>query len=186
VLRRGDSTLAAVLYELGVSLGRLGRYSEASAQLRRAEAITVDVYGSEHVYVSFIVAARADVLMMQSRWREAAALYERALPVFERSEGTQEVLASGRANRCLAYIELHQPRRALAELEHLALVSAPPEVRPIIEFALARALWDTRGDHQRAHALAGHALAGLQAIADARREDVSQIERWLTNHRTAD
>ena len=184
VLARDDLLFAALGYEFGVSLGRAGHPAEADAQLRRAEAITAKAYGRDHVYVMFVLAARADVLMLQGRWHDALALYDRALPVFARSQGTAEVLASAAASRSRAYLELHQPMRALPELEQLTRSrdQNPPDVRAAVDFTLARALWTTGGDRGRAIALASHALADLAQIADTRRDDLEEIRRWLADH----
>ena len=58
-----------------------------------------------------------------------------------------------------------------------------PDVRIAIQFSLARALWNTGGDRARAHELATHAFSGAQTIADASRDDLAQMQRWLASHR---
>jgi hypothetical protein len=185
VLSPDDPSMAATRYDLGIRLRRLGHFAEARAQLLRAEAIVIKVFGSDHVYVAFVVAQRADLLMLQSRWADAAALYDRVIPRFEASQGAAEPLATSIANRCRASLEMHQPPRGLPQLEQLARTvdAYPREIRVVIEFALARALWDTGGDRKRARELAAQALADIHKVADARRDDVAQIERWLASHR---
>jgi tetratricopeptide (TPR) repeat protein len=184
ILSADDGRLAGVGYELGITLGRAGRYAEALARLRRAEALTAKIYGPEHVYVAFVVAARADVLMLESRWRDAVTLYDRVIPVFAVSQGTEDVLAGALANRCRAHVELHQPGRALPPLERLArdLLERPADVRVVVQFTLARALSQTGGDGARAYQLATEAAAEIRLIADARREDVAHVEHWLATH----
>jgi hypothetical protein len=143
------------------------------------------VLGPRHVRVMVAIAARADVLMLQSRWREAAALYESVLPVLEAAPGTRFDVADFTCKLSRAYVELHRPARALDRLERQArtLDALSPDLRVAVEFALARALWDSRGDRKRAHELAVRASGEIRAIADAPREDVVEIERWLASHR---
>jgi tetratricopeptide (TPR) repeat protein/predicted Ser/Thr protein kinase len=177
--------LADPLIELGLTLGRLGRYAEANAQLARAEAITAKALGPDHVRVMTAVIARGDLLMMQARWREAAAIYEHALPILEKSQGAGDALPGTWSSLCRAYVELQEPARAMAPLERLAnkLGEQPPDVRIAIQFTLARALWDTGGDHARAHELATQAFTAAQTVAGARRDDIAQMKRWLANRR---
>jgi hypothetical protein len=131
------------------------------------------------------VIARGDLLMMQSRWRDAAAFYEHAIPILEKSQGAGDALASTVSSLCRVHVELQQPARALAPLERLAskLGEQPPDVRIAIQFTLARALWDTGGDRLRAHELATQALTAAQTLAGARRDDLAHMKQWLANHR---
>jgi serine/threonine-protein kinase len=177
--------LADPLVELGLALGHLGRYAEADEQLARAEAITARTLGPDHVRVMPAVLARGDLLMLQSRWQDAAAIYERAIPVLEKSQGAGDALASAVSSLCRVRVELQEPARALAPLERLAskLGEQPADVRIAIQFSLARALWNTGGDRARARELATHAFTGARTIADASRDDLAQMQRWLASHR---
>jgi serine/threonine-protein kinase len=172
------------LIGFGIALGRVGRHAEADAQLRRAEAILTKQFGPAHVEVLNVRAARGDLLMQQARWREAKALYEQIVPALSTSQGAGS-LPSARANLARAYVELHQPARALPSLEQLAhnLDALPPRARADIELSLARALWDSGGDRARARALGEDALRTLTAAGDTAAIELTQIKRWLASHR---
>jgi hypothetical protein len=122
--------------------------------------------------------------MAQSHWSEAAALYESALPILEKAPDTDVYVATVAAHLGLAYVELHQPARALALFHRLARALHDPssDVRVVIDFATARASWDTGGDRAQAHELAARALIAIGGIPAARRADIAQIERWLASH----
>jgi predicted Zn-dependent protease len=125
------------------------------------------------------------MLISQSRWRQAAARYERVVPVFEVAQGSDDGRQEARVNLARAYIELRQPVRALEVLEPLVhqLDEQPWQWRGDIRFMLARALWDSGRDHTRAHELATIARPELVRAAKAR--EVENLDRWLASHRTS-
>jgi tetratricopeptide (TPR) repeat protein len=174
--------LIDMLVGLGLTLGQLGRHAEADEQLRRAEAVAIKAFGADHARVMSVVAARGELRMLQSRWRDAVALYESAIPVLEKSRGRRVALAGAWSGLCRAYVELQQPDRALTPLERLAskLDELDRGNRTTVEFTLARALWLTGGDRKRARALAEHALTVDRAEAGI--YDTAEIRRWLTSH----
>jgi tetratricopeptide (TPR) repeat protein len=182
----GHIELGGAFFELGITLGMLDRHAEADDFLRRAEAIATKALGPECVLVMWAKIARGDVFMRQSRWAAAAALYEHALPILEKSPGTAETSAGAVAHLGQAYVELHRPARARALLEPLAstLNHQRPEIRTVAEFALARAQWDTGGDRVQARELASRARADIRVAVTSRRQDITQIERWLAGHPT--
>jgi tetratricopeptide (TPR) repeat protein len=132
-----------------------------------------------------MTAAVGDSLTLQSRWHDAAQRYEEAIPALHSQPGNPERLAFATANLARIHVELGRPARALASLEQLAnkLDAQPPQLRPLIELTLARALWDTGGDRQRACQLAGRARASASTIAGVSRRDLDAIERWPASHR---
>jgi len=88
--------------------------TEARARRAAEERARGEALGADHVRVMSAVIAHGDVLMLQSRWPDAAALYERAIPILEKSQGAGDALASALSSLCRAYVELQQPVRALA------------------------------------------------------------------------
>ncbi len=174
-----------MLLDLAIRLGHLGRYAEARDQIDRAEAILSKAYGRGSVQVTLVRVARADLLVRQSQWRDAAVLYEQAIPVLEKAQTAPRELTSAVTNLERAYLELHQPARGMTRLEQLAskLDDVRPNQRVAVELVLARAVWDTGGDRTRARALASDALADLKRIDGTHHEELAQIERWLAGHR---
>jgi eukaryotic-like serine/threonine-protein kinase len=168
----------------GIDLGRVGRHAEADAQLGRAEAILAKQFGPAHVEVLNVRVARGDLLMRQARWRDARALYEQVLPALSTSQGAGS-LPSARSNLARAYVELHQPARALPSLEQLArnLGALPAHARADIQLTLARALWDSGGDRVRARALGEDALRTLTDAVSPAAIEIAQIKSWLASHR---
>ena len=181
---REHPNLGAMLVDLGAVLGHAGRYAEAADHMRRGEAILRKAHGPRSFQVMLALIERGNLLIRQSRWRDAVALYQQALPELERTQLARKELTTATINRELAFIELRQPARGLPPLEHLAarLDDLRPDLRAAAEFTLARALWDTGGDRRRACALATHALGGINQLDGIHRDDAAPIERWLASH----
>jgi hypothetical protein len=118
-------------------------------------------------------------------WREAALVYERVLAALDKIPGASADVANITCNLARVAVELHQPGRALPSLERIArtLETLPPPLRASVEFALADARWASGQDRRRALDLARHALAALQQIPGDHHDELSQIERWLAEHR---
>jgi serine/threonine protein kinase/tetratricopeptide (TPR) repeat protein len=169
-------------FYLATDLGQLGQLDASDALFARVEALATRRLGADHVFTAAAIGARGELLMKRGRWREAAARYERAIPILAAAQGTGDDLASARAGLGAAYLELGQPARALAVLEQIALDAPPPDVRGQAELALARAVWDSGGDRARARGFAQRARADLAASPASRPEDVAQTERWLASH----
>jgi tetratricopeptide (TPR) repeat protein len=180
-----DILLLGPVLELGLVEARLGRFAEADGHLRHAIAIAGKALGNDHPDAMLPVTALGDSFLLQSRWADAARCYEQAIGVFQKQPGAREDLADAEVHLARVHVELHQPARALASLERLAaeLDKRPPELRPMIELTLARALWDSGGDRQRACKLGHQALAHSKQALGVSRDEVAQIERWMSSHR---
>jgi tetratricopeptide (TPR) repeat protein len=178
-------TFAEHLVGLGLSLARLGRFAEADEPLRRAEAIFTKLHGADHITVLRVRVVRGDILTAQSRWRESARLYERLLPLLVKAQGVGDSLTALRLNLAWAYLELHQPSRAVPLVEPLVDDKGEtPGARGVARFTLARALWDGGGSRQRALALGEGARAELAATGGGFVDELGQLDRWLATHRT--
>ena len=176
-----NPAFAQQLVNLAINLSRLGNHAEADQQFARAEAILTKLNGPDHASVAFVRLSRGDDLMRQSKWRDAAALYERILPVLATAQGSGQALTGARTNLTLAYLELHQATRALQIIELTANASREamsPANAGSIDFIHARALWDSGRDRKRAHELAVTARTELAASPD----DVKEIDAWLARH----
>ncbi len=166
------------------SLDHAGKYDEADAALSRAQAIATKALGPDHPYAILPMIARGHLRMARSQWRDAAALYTRAIPALENVQGHHGDRAAAIANLASADVELGQPARALALIAPLVeeLDNLPVGIRSLVNFTRARARWDGGFDRRDARALATLALADLQAHAAARHGEAEQIERWLAHH----
>jgi tetratricopeptide (TPR) repeat protein/predicted Ser/Thr protein kinase len=178
-------TYAGQLTGFALDLIRAGHYAEAYAPLDRAEAIYLKVYGPRHFEIGRVRVLRGEVLMRQARWKDAAALFERTLPLVADSPVAGETLIGAQVNLAKAYVELGRPAKAIPILDRLAagIDRLPPHGRVALEFTLAQALWSSGRDRKRARTLAAHALAAYREIEGAPPDQIAEIERWLARHR---
>jgi hypothetical protein len=84
-----------------------------------------------------------------------------------------------------AYFNLGQIREAIPRLEEAGklLESARPSLLAANSFMLARALWDTHSDRERAITLAQQARAIWLRGGQARRKEVKEVDGWLSSKR---
>jgi tetratricopeptide (TPR) repeat protein len=177
-------TFGLLLTDTAVHLRHADRLADASERLQRAEAILSKARGRDSFEMMFVRIARGDLLVRHSRWGEAAALYEQAIPALEKAQIVRSEVTISVINLGISALKLRQPARGLPALERLAqrLDDVRPDLRVAAEFTLARALWEAGSDRRRAHELATHALAAIRQIANARRDDMVHIEQWLAAH----
>ena len=166
------------------SLANAGENAAADAALVRAESIASKRLGPTHPYAILPLVARGNIRMAQARWHDAATLYEHAIPALAHVPGHVADRASAIAHLARAYVELGQPGRALAVSGPLVeqLDAAPVEVRALVTFTRARALWDRGADRGAARANALAALNMLDARAPASKDMVETIQHWLALH----
>ena len=176
-------TYAQELSGLGISLGQAGQLVEADQALRRAEAIFTELNGPRSAQVLSAQVARADLLGLQGRWRDAAARYAKLLPVVQTAQGSGETLIDLRLAAAEADLELHHPGLALPVLEELARGRDKfvPARRVVLERLLARALWDSESDRRRARVLASEALT-LARSRPMPSAELAKLERWVASH----
>jgi tetratricopeptide (TPR) repeat protein len=180
---------AAVLDSLGLTYDMMGRHSEGEATMRRALSLLTKLYGFDHPTTARCACHLARLILSSGRAAEAQALFARALAADERTVGPSHrdtatpltgvglsLLARGRASEALALLE-----RAQAIREHG--VSPPPLIGET-SFGLARALWETHGDHARARRLAEQARAAYGQHAAANAREAAEVQAWLAAHRS--
>ncbi|HWM85369.1 MAG TPA: tetratricopeptide repeat-containing protein kinase family protein, partial [Kofleriaceae bacterium] len=178
---RDTPTFARILLNVGYLYNHLERYDEALEHHRSAEAILARALGPEAAEVATTWTAMGAALAGQRRWRDAFAMYQRALPRLEKQFGPDHRLVGGAlANLGLCHIELGQPDRAVPLLERASAIpesSVPKAELATWRFGLARALWESGRDGERATRLARDAR---DALAEARlADDVAEVDAWL-------
>jgi tetratricopeptide (TPR) repeat protein/predicted Ser/Thr protein kinase len=175
---------AEQLSSLGATLGRMGHYAEAAEQLHRAEAIFIKVHGPDHDSVARVHGALAELMMLQSRWREAAAWYDRTIPALAKAQDVGDWLVIARINLACAALELHQPARALAAVEPLRreLAAQKPRIAGYVQFVIARGLWDSGGDRKRIRELLADGRARLVAAGPVASNEVVELDGWVKQH----
>ena len=117
---------------------------------------------------------------------EALALDTRARGILEAAGEAPSELAVPLLGLAETHLLARRPAAAVASLElALPLLGAGDEQRERlarVRFALARALWEARGDRARARALAEQAREGL-AAAPTPGEALQEVDAWIASHR---
>ena len=157
----------------------------AEALHTRALAIRTRVLGTDHRDVAQTLHNLANVQRMAGRRGEARTNFERALAIYERALGPDHAdvartlvglgrlaLLDGRAAEAVPLVE-----RALPILER---ASTPAEDLADARFVLARSLWESHGDRERALELAERAATGMTEV---RPKDRTEIEAWIAERR---
>jgi tetratricopeptide (TPR) repeat protein/predicted Ser/Thr protein kinase len=178
---RGDAYLA-MLDHLGEALCDLDRCREAEGVHDRVVALTEQTLGREHPSLGGSLARRSRARLRDGRAEDALADAERALAITEKRLGAEhpqaatDSLAQGRA-----LMALKAPERAIPPLERALAIRERMDRGRLAEaqFALARALWDSGRDRERALRLAADARDGyLRARPEATRL-IAEVQAWL-------
>lgn len=129
-----------------------------------------------------LLEALGDTVRVRHRRQAALAGYQQALALREkaaRPEHPDLVVALVGLGR--GQVALGAPREALAPLERALKLSATPRILPEtsadLRFGLARALWETNGDRERARRLATEAREAYARVG--RTKDVRAVAAWL-------
>lgn len=180
--------LAMVMHNLGQAYLGLGEMEKGMARTREALAIFEAALPPDHVNLGPPLTGIGEALVAMGRPGEAVPYYERALALQRKALGEDAAdLAPTLYGLAEAYLRGGRPAAALPLAEHLQLIYAKqggePRSRAEGAFLLARVLWATRGDRQRAIGQASSARKILTeekpANAAAAAEVKKKIERWL-------
>ncbi|WP_394834250.1 tetratricopeptide repeat protein [Pendulispora rubella] len=178
---------------LPVRLTGIGRAEEALGHLETARTIYEEALaasrrmsGPSHPKTIRLAVRLGRLLRTLHRERESLQLCTQVLEANERRSGVgapfiADALACiGEANE-----QLGRFPEALAALERaeklLAGEAIPPRPadRATVDFALARVLWQTGGDRDRARRLATDAAGGYRRAGRANAENAVAVETWL-------
>jgi len=171
-----DSTLMG----LGKTLWALGHDEEARKTHERALALREKSLGPENPFVAQILNGLGAVLRDLGRFDEARQRHERALALQEKALGpTPPKLAASLLGLGELQLTLGKPAEAVPLLER-ALTLASVEDRADVQFALARALAETKRDVPRARSLAAQAREFWQGIGH--QPNLARVTEWLASH----
>lgn len=173
---------AIALDNLGLVIGLQGRLAEALPLHRRALAITEKVLGLDNIETAASHGYLANIYWQTDKLPEALAAFRRAREVSEAALGPDSFeltfYLSGEGH---VLLDMKRPREAVVVLERAMKLRDTTNADPVgdaeVQFALARALWDSGGDKQRARELA---TAARPAVAE---RDRPTVEKWLVAHR---
>ncbi len=170
---------------LGNTYHELGDYKQAMAHFEVVMAIREKNLGVDHPELITPLWAIGRAQRALGAYAQAEVSLRRAIAIADRKLGPSNarvppvllelgelLLDRGRALEALAVLErsLALTRRSDGDAVELGKR----------RFALARALWDARGDRQRARQLALQAREGFVA-GGASRERLQAVERWLAS-----
>ncbi len=180
--------LAMVMHNLGQAYFGLGEREKGMAKTREALAIFEAALPPDHVHLGPPLTGIGEGLVAMGRPGEAVPYYERALALQRKALGEDAAdLAPTLYGLAEAYLRGGRPAVALPLAEHMQVIYAKqggePRDRAEGAFLLARVLWATGGDRQRAIAQASAAreilVEEVPANAEAAAVVSKQIERWL-------
>ncbi|MBS2023413.1 MAG: serine/threonine protein kinase [Deltaproteobacteria bacterium] len=171
---------------LGSILSDGGHFAEAREQLAQAYKLVVEEFGPEAPNVSETIHLIAVNELRAGQVKVALKWLTQQDEVLVNSEGPQGV-RTVECESLLAEAELLSgaPQKALKRIEPM-FVNADHTLEgvdtPQARFVLARALWETHGDHARARKLAMAARDEWKARKDAF-DRTPEAEQWLAQHR---
>lgn len=169
---------------IGVILQRQDRLGLARERFREALALFENTLGKDHPNVGYPLNNLGEIAVLEGRFSDALKLCRRAHEVGVKALGADHP-ALAHELTCIggALVGLRRPLEALEPLEHaLAMREANPgnpKELADTRFALARALWDSRRDRQRAVELARRSLAGYEKAGELAETQRREAAEWI-------
>ncbi|HYO67107.1 MAG TPA: tetratricopeptide repeat protein, partial [Archangium sp.] len=157
----------------------VGNYPQARQTFERVVAIWSKALGPEHPDVALGLSGLGRVQTHLGQLDTASALLTQAVALLEKKGPTHPYLAAPLLGQGQWLLARGQPAQAVVPLER-ALELARPDARPLVQFDLAKALWDSGKDRPRAVALATQARAFFLRIGHKPR--AAMVSRWLSRH----
>ncbi|WP_308216893.1 serine/threonine-protein kinase [Polyangium jinanense] len=161
-------------------------YTSAAARFERSIQLYKKASAVESQNDAIVRLDWGDMLLRADKPLQALPHFQRALGIMEKVGGPEHSsLAEVLTPIGKALLALHRPQEALAPLERaLALCEAPtwegrPEVLANARFFLARALWEGKGDRDRALTLANAAKGAFARSTKANIPEAAELNRWL-------
>jgi serine/threonine protein kinase/tetratricopeptide (TPR) repeat protein len=194
VLGSLDPDVGTSMTNLASTLMALGRPGEALEYSNRGVAMVGQALGPEHPDTALQLGVRADILNRVGRYADARRDAERALVIWERELGREHVdLPFFLGPLGEAELGLEDPAGAAVHLDRALKIPSEKvsaaELRKL-RFGLARALWESNRDQDRALKL------GLLAASDAASDDAGgaserardrelqeRAKAWVAAHR---
>jgi tetratricopeptide (TPR) repeat protein len=167
---------------IAIALQGLGRSQEALTHVDRSIEVLSHGLGADHPDVGTQLSNRGEILNALGRAREARQSFERARVIWERELGLESRnLGYALTGIGLSYLAERDAASAVAPLEKAWKIREQKETdastRAETAFALARALWESGRDKQRADALAQIARAAF--VRESAKVQVASVDSWL-------
>ena len=170
---------------LAIALQELGRNDEALLHNDRAIDLLKKGLGNNHPSLAMAFNGGGEIRNALGRYREARLSFDRARLLWERELGPENRnLAYALTGIGVTYLGEGEPTHALAPLEHALrireAVEPEPSKRAETQFALARALWDSKRGRVRGRNLAEQARQ--EYVKASAKDKVLEIDGWLRGH----
>lgn len=182
-LPENHPSIAATVFALGLAHEKAGRNAIALEKMRQALAGREAAFGREHEEVGVTRCALGRVQLALGNRGDALTELERCLAILDTALGPAS-LQRAEALVPLAELRLATGAPALA-LEPLqkALDAWGDAVNPVVraraDFALAKLLWETGQNPERAIDLAEDARFALSDAGEGLNEEITRIGEWL-------
>ena len=171
---------------LGEKLVELDELDEAEGHLERALEIYEQGVGADHEYIAYPLDSLAELARHRGQLDRALALNQRALAMWEQRWPNKPVIAPVLVHRSETHLDRREPGLAIDFAERaLAICTQSRCASGVVDdarFALARALWRSKGDRKRARSLGEAARAGYVALA-AGSARAAVVAEWLQRPR---
>ncbi len=175
---------SAAFNNIGFAYARLGRLDVAAEYYRDGLKEIESVYGPQHPNVQAVLHNLGNVYVDQSDFKTALQFFQRSLNVAERNQlldHPEAAYASTGLGESL--LGLDRPAEAVSYLERAVGLREANRVDPWelakSRYQLARALWASGGDRERAKSLALAAHQGWARLGERAKADLKQVEAWL-------
>jgi tetratricopeptide (TPR) repeat protein/tRNA A-37 threonylcarbamoyl transferase component Bud32 len=181
-----DPDVASTISNIALSLNALGRRNEALELIDLSLRIHRRTLGTTHPQNATDLNNRGVILAAMSDLPNALKSYQEANEIWEHEFGsTSPALAFSLTGLGVSLVGLGRPSEAIAPLEQALDIrhKHDPDGSRLgeTEFALARAVWDSRRDGTRSSILAQRALRDLGQLPSSA-ADRAQITEWLSHH----
>jgi tetratricopeptide (TPR) repeat protein len=185
-LRPDDPDLMRIHGNISNALIGLNRPGEALIHSDRAIEIGRKAVGADHPQLALQFSNRGEILNQLGRWEEARASCLRAIALWEKQLGKDHpFLGYALYAIGIGYLGEGKPAVAVAPLERALRLRIGKEPSPAhiaeTEFALARALWESGQQRDRARTLALSAQGRYSTMATLRKQEV-EVVAWLAKH----
>ena len=162
----------------------LGRMEDARVHFEHSVELAKIVLGPAHQEVATAYVGLGSWHLHEKHFREAVTLFEKARDIQDKALGAEHPhLSRTLALMGRARLGLGAWERAIPELERAIVLAqiegAPPGTLEEARFALARALWESKGDRARAVELASQARDGY-VRRGYKTKALSEVKAWLT------
>ena len=173
------------LHNLSFLLHSLGRYPEALIAASRSLKILTRYGDTEMCLLANSYQGQGAALFALGQYREAEVAFIESLRIFRQNPGWASIdLADALQGLAEVRIVQAKPADAIPLLEETLAIRESQRRQPVrlaeTRFALARALWESRGDRRAARSLAVQAQDDFASTSTQGRD----VGQWLAAHKS--